>query len=287
MAKPLWLPDAIRKPIPQTSTDPDIIPIGDIFHVAVSKSDSLHDLFEHDGGIESTGYIRFDGKVEQYRPFTVECDAQFDGNSWIGGDGRRYGFNSWESEGMGDGEWTDAQIATIKAIIRFKHREWGHPLRKCPAWNMPGYGYHCLFERWNKTAHSCPGPARVNQFNNIIVPWLRQGAPQEDDMPTPADLWNYQIPVYDNSQKDAKAAAHVVLSQAHNRAGDARSAARAALDGVHNLAKLLSAIGNSSLSQQEISDIAKQVSDEVETAVKEIDAAAVAEELEIQVKPTS
>lgn len=278
MDKPLWLPNVIRKPIPQTETDPTIIPVGDIFHVAVSKSDSLHDLFTHDGGIESTGYIRFDGKVEQYRPFDVECDAQFDGNSWVGLAGRRYGFNSWESEGMGDGEWTPEQMATIKAIIRFKHEKWGHPLRLCPDWNAAGFGYHCLFQRWNKTNHSCPGPARVKQFENIIVPWMKQGAPQEDDMPTPEDLWNHQIPVYDGSSKDGSAAAHVVLSQAHNRAGDARSAARACLDGLDKISKLVS---DSKLTDQEKTDLASQVASEVEAAVKAIDAAAVAEELEV------
>jgi hypothetical protein len=186
VTKPLWIPGAIRKPIPNPGGhDPTIIPVGDIFHVAVFEGLSLHDFFERDGGIESTGYIRRDGTIEQYRPLNVECDAQNDGNSWVGG-GKRYGFNSWETQGMGAGEWTPAQMASIKQIIAFKHTEYGTPLRVCPDWNQPGFGYHALFGRWNKSNHSCPGADRIKQFNSDIVPWMNQGG-SEDDV-TPDDI---------------------------------------------------------------------------------------------------
>lgn len=172
----LFVPGAVRKPIPQTSSDPTIIPVGPIFHVAVSEASSLHDFFSNDGGIESTGYIRRDGTVEQYRPLNVECDAQFDGNSWIGTDGRRYGFTSWETQGMGEGTWTPEQVASIEAIIAFHHEQWGTPYRVAPAWNVAGVGYHSLFAEWNHNNHSCPGPDRIVQFRRVIVPWLRQQA---------------------------------------------------------------------------------------------------------------
>jgi hypothetical protein len=176
----LWLPGVIRKPIPAGSNDPQIIPVGAVFHVAVSRADSLHDYFDGpSGGIESTGYIRADGTIEQYRPVTTECDAQGDGNSWISG-GRRYGLTSWETEGMGPGEWTSAQLASIKLVISWHHKDWGIPLRRNPGWNAAGFGYHCLFDRWNRNAHSCPGPQRVEQFNHEIVPWMRRGGDGDD-----------------------------------------------------------------------------------------------------------
>jgi hypothetical protein len=185
----LWLPGVIAKPIPKSSTDPFIIPVGDVFHVAVSEGSSLQDYFWHrSGGIESTGYIRRDGTIEQYRPLNVECDAQGDGNSWVEG-GKRYGFNSWETQGMGEGQWTAEQLASIMRIISWKHQHYGTPLRLAPAWNSPGFGYHRLHARWNKNGHSCPGPDRVVQFNKIIVPWMHQGADvtagqqEVDDMP--------------------------------------------------------------------------------------------------------
>ena len=46
---------------------------GDVFHVAVSEAKSLHDFFMNNGGIESTGYIRRDGTIEQYRPPMAIC----------------------------------------------------------------------------------------------------------------------------------------------------------------------------------------------------------------------
>lgn len=186
----LWLPGVTRREIPRGSNDPFIIPVGDVFHVAVSESSSLWNIFTDGRGIESTGYIRRDGSIEQYRPLHIECDAQAGGNSWVGSNGKRYGLNSWETQGMGDGEWTDAQIATIKWIISLKHKEWGVPLRVCPSPHSSGFGYHRLFSSWNPNSHSCPGPDRVRQFENVIVPWMKAGAQEGDwfDMATQQDL---------------------------------------------------------------------------------------------------
>jgi len=218
----LWLPNVIRKPIPQTSTDPIIVPVGDVFHVAVSEAESLHDFFSNDGGIESTGYIRRDGTIEQYRPLNVECDAQNDGNSWVTG-GVRYGYNSWETQGMGEGEWTPEQVASIQRIIAWKHDHYGTPLRLTPGWNQPGTGYHCLFPEWNRNAHSCPGPDRVRQFNNVIVPWMNQGG-QETDMPlNDTDLAKIQK-IADDS---ATAAVNAVLDQTQSNGRTLRENIRA------------------------------------------------------------
>lgn len=172
MSLPLWLPGAIRRPIAPGANDPQIVPVGDVFHVAVSEASSLFDFFDHNpSGIEATGYIRRDGTVEQYRPITVQCDAQAAGNSWSEG-GRLVGLNSWETQGMGAGEWTPEQVDTIKRIIVWKHQAWGVPLRVCPSPTSAGFGYHRLFTAWNPHHHACPGPDRVKQFEQIIVPFL-------------------------------------------------------------------------------------------------------------------
>lgn len=183
---PLWIPWALRRPVPNPGHhDPTIHTIGSVFHVAVSWSDSLQDYFTHSsGGVESTGYIRTDGTLEQYRDMVTQCDAQWEGNGWWH-DGTFYGFNSWETEGDCSTAWTDAQMHTIKRIIRWQHDEYGVPLRRCPGPFYSGYGYHCLFDAWNHSHHSCPCPSRVKQFNDIIVPWMSQGAPldgKEADM---------------------------------------------------------------------------------------------------------
>ena len=136
-------------------------------------------------GLDDPKAVQFLRYLGQILPFV---NAQGDGNSWVK-DGRRYGFNSWETEGMGDGTWTDAQLATIKRIIAFKHDHYGTPLRVCPGPFSTGFGYHCLFSQWNHNNHSCPGPERVKQFNDVIVPWMHHGGTEEDDMQLTDKLW--------------------------------------------------------------------------------------------------
>ena len=168
MSLPTLLPFAIQRLIPPGANDPTIVPVGNIFHVAVSESSSLHDFFaERSGGIESHGYIRRDGTVEQYRTLDREADAQADGNSFTF-DGKLCGFLSWETQGMGPGDWTPAQVATIKRIILWTHANLGTPLGQAPAWNRPGNGYHSLFDQWNPNKHSCPGPDRIGQWPSIL-----------------------------------------------------------------------------------------------------------------------
>lgn len=256
MSRPLWLPWAIRKPIAAGANDPRIVPIGDVFHIAVSMADSLHGYFDGpSGGIESTGYIRLDGTTEQYRPFNVECDAQSAGNSFTH-DGRLSGFNSWETEGMGDGVWTPEQLATIERIIAFKHERWGHPLVQCPAWNAPGSGYHRLFDQWNPNAHSCPGDRRVQQWNQIIVPWMRDGAtsPEEDDMPySPDDL-----------AKIIKDATEILCPDGKTRPlSQALRHVMATQDAQGNALRRILAKANTGLSDADKADINKMLADAV------------------------
>lgn len=193
MSALLWLPGIVKKPLAiDHARDPYIIPAGAVFHIAVSEAASLLGLYQgRNDGIESTGYIRRDGTIEQYRPLNVECDAQLAGNSWISG-GKRYGLTSWETQGGEFGEWTDAQVASIKRIITAHHTGYGVPLRVNPGPESSGFGYHRLFKAWNPHGHTCPGPDRVKQFHNTIVSWMSQGAPTTEkdwfDMATKADL---------------------------------------------------------------------------------------------------
>lgn len=165
------MPGAIHKIIPPGSNDPAILPCGVTFHIAVSKSDSLYDYFAHkSGGIESHFYVRSNGIIEQYRNIFREADAQSDGNSFYR-NGQRFGFISVESEGMGAGKWTYAQLESFKRIVDYVKSERNFPLRQAPAWNRGGLGYHCLFREWNPNNHSCPGEQRIKQFHNYLVPW--------------------------------------------------------------------------------------------------------------------
>lgn len=154
--------------------DPKIEAVGLTLHVAVSKSDDIHDYFAtQSGGLESHFYITFDGTIRQYRDTAYEADAQARGNSWIRPDGTRVGMISVETAGLGDGKWTTDQLAAIKRLINWcdsAHKKF----KTVPAteWNSGGIGYHSQFIEWNPNAHSCPGPQRVPQVKEIIWPWL-------------------------------------------------------------------------------------------------------------------
>lgn len=181
-------PHTTYRPVSGAANDPGIIPVGCILHVAVSEARSLYDYFNGpSGGIESHLYLRRDGTGEQYRDLDREADANLQANSWIGSDGRRYGFHSIETQGMEHGKWTGAQIDAIQRFLVWDSGRYGWPLRVVSDnnWRSGGVGYHVMLGApgpWTPVAKTCPGPDRVRQFNNVIVPWLQSGAQEDDDM---------------------------------------------------------------------------------------------------------
>lgn len=39
-----------------------------------------------------------------------------------------------------------------------------------------GVGYHTMFAGWSNVAgKTCPGPDRIEQFKNVLIPWMRDG----------------------------------------------------------------------------------------------------------------
>jgi hypothetical protein len=164
-------PRAVRRLIPPGANDPAITPRIAVLHVAVTNADSLHDFFAtKSGGIESHFYVRLDGTVEQYRDIYRQADAQLDANDFA---------VSIETAGMGDGEWTPAQLAGIKALLSWLHTEAGIALEECDAWNGHGVGYHTMWgapSHWTPVAKTCPGPKRVRQFHDLLVPWMTEAS---------------------------------------------------------------------------------------------------------------
>jgi hypothetical protein len=235
-------PFAERFLIPAGANDPAIIPIGVILHVDAGNAESLYEFFrDRSGGIESHAHVRRDGTVQWFRDTGREADANYKANSFIGADGRRYGYISIETQGFGPGEWTDAQLDTIKRILLWAHEVHGIPLEVCTNPTDPGIGYHTLFgapSAWTPVSKSCPGPDRIRQFRNVIVPWLATAA-AEAAGPSQAEV-RAQINTRIAKSKPSLRAALKKLTRAgahaspdQPRAQDARKAARkirAALD---------------------------------------------------------
>lgn len=172
-----WMPDAIHKPIPAGSNDPVIVPALAILHVAVTFIDSLFDFFlRRSGGIESHFYVRKDGKIEQYRSVLREADANLGANSYRVGT-VTFGAVSIETAGLGPGKWNAAQLESIKLILLWLNKEHGINLKQVfrpqPSREQGGVSFHTKFKSWSPVAKSCPGPERIKQYNEILVPWMR------------------------------------------------------------------------------------------------------------------
>lgn len=183
--------------IPPGVNDPAIIAMGAILHVDAANSGSLYSYFNGpSGGIESHFFIRKDGVVEQYRDTKYEADANLHANSFIKG-GKRYGYVSIETQGFAAGEWNATQLAEIKKLLLWLSHTHGFPLKRCATPTDPGVGYHVMFGSpgpWTPVAKDCPGPDRVKQYNNILVPWFKNATippvvpPKPPVIPPPKEI---------------------------------------------------------------------------------------------------
>lgn len=171
----LYYPDAEQRLIPPGSNDPPIIPIGIIWHVDAGNNPSLYNYFKNlSGGIESHMHFPKANKPEQYRDFGHEADANRFANSFVI-NGKTYGFISCETQGFGAGEWNAYQLTEMKKFSLWAHRNLHIPLSRCVSPFSPGHGYHTMWgapSEWTPVAKSCPGPDRIRQFNNVLIPWM-------------------------------------------------------------------------------------------------------------------
>lgn len=178
-------PGARARLIAPGGNDPRITVIGAILHVDAGNSKSLYGYFDGpSGGIESHFHIPKEGLPEQYRDTAFEADANYHGNSFRGADGRLYGYVSIETQGFVDGEWNAHQLSEIKKLLVWLSKTHNFPLVKCPAHEEPGVGYHILFGApgpWTPVAKECPGPARIRQFDNVLVPWFKTATQEEEE----------------------------------------------------------------------------------------------------------
>lgn len=202
---------AVKKLIPAGSSDPRITARLGIWHVDAGNAETLYDYFAHrSGGIESHFFIKKTGVLEQYRDTAYQADANLDANDFA---------LSVETQGFGEGEWTDEQIAMSKRLMRWMHQHHGIPFQKAGAWDGKGFGYHTQWgapSHWTPVSKTCPGPDRIVQFNKVLVPWLNDGghAPAR-----PAATPNITAALHADTPEERVAALKRVV-----RRGDDRSA---------------------------------------------------------------
>lgn len=179
-----WLSGAVKKPLKINYTKGmwDKFPVweGIVLHVAVSESDSLYGWFSNPSAKASSHfYVRRDGTYEQYVSLKDRSWAQQHGNDRL---------ISIETQGMGAGKWTAAQVASLARLCNELAAEYGFPLRQMTSSKVTekGVGWHALGvaedrdqyatgksqtggELWSSAPGKiCPGAERIEQIPTII-----------------------------------------------------------------------------------------------------------------------
>lgn len=119
---------------------------------------------------------------EQYRSIYREADANLHANNFA---------VSIETAGLGPGRWRRRQLRAIQDLLLWIEEETNGavPLEAIRDPYGDGVGYHVQFGApgpWTPVAKSCPGPKRIKQFWDVLVPWMRSN-PREEDMLSPKD----------------------------------------------------------------------------------------------------
>ena len=174
-------PFATRKLLPESHTQPAIAPRVAILHSAAGRG-SLYGWFLNSSNLESHFWVSETGEIEQYMDTQVRADANLKANAFAVS-------IETESSPQATERWTPAQAAAIVRLLDWLCTE--HPAIKrqqCPAWDGSGIGWHIMFGTpgpWTPVAKSCPGPARIAQARNEIIPAVVAGSTQ----PPPPKGW--------------------------------------------------------------------------------------------------
>jgi hypothetical protein len=163
--------------LPENQTEPAIVPRVLIYHSIVGSAEGAYLMFRDRSNLESHFIVAQDGEIWQLVDTTRQADANLDANAFA---------ISVETEDRGDPDsqpWTDAQLDSLAWIAWRINRLHAVPLRRCPAWDSAGIGYHTLFgspSHWTPVAKSCPGRVRIRQFDEVLLPRIVAG--EEADM---------------------------------------------------------------------------------------------------------
>ncbi len=157
---------------PGGSMDPRVM----IFHVT-----AVEGMARPHSGLEWHFHVAYDGTVVQLVDTNQQAAANYKANPFA---------ISVETEGLGDGWWTDPQMSSLVEIAEWAMAE--HPLllrQRCDRWDGSGFGFHTMWgapSNWTPVAKSCPGPNRKIQFETDLLPRILDPH-GDDDMFTDAD----------------------------------------------------------------------------------------------------
>lgn len=206
-------PFAVWKPLPENNTADRIDPRIVILHTAVANVTTLYGYFSRlDETLESTFFINNFGIIEQYMDTERQADANRYANDFA---------ISVENQDNAANPIAPMTPAQLDANIRlFRWCSDVHPKikrQRCDRWDGSGYGYHTMWgapSMWTPVSKSCPSPARIKQFEEIMIPSLVAPAPAvtgKKDISMEAALLLIKIH-YDNVRGDGRGSYDVAKS---------------------------------------------------------------------------
>lgn len=173
-----WCPFAKKMELqPESDAQAAITPTQFIVHslAAPWTIERTYEYWRDSTNLESHFGLGYDGRLGQYIGTNTRADANASANV------RAISLESAANTSNSD-PWTDAQVNTLVRVLDWAATEHGIPRRKCRNWTDPGFGYHRLYPEWSTSGTSCPGNARVEQFNEIVLPRLIAGDIEENDV---------------------------------------------------------------------------------------------------------
>lgn len=177
-----WCPFAMRRTLPENSTQAAIVPTQFIMHsiAAPWTEQRVYEYWRDSTNLESHFGLGYAGDLGQYISTQVRADANAQAN-------RRAVSIETASNLEHTDPWTPQQLEMLVRLGVWLHHEHEIPLRICRTWDDPGYGYHRLFPEWSVSGTACPGDARVKQFREYVFPEIvrraQGGGPSEPEQP--------------------------------------------------------------------------------------------------------
>ncbi len=171
-------------PIAATTRQPgDHIKTQVILHTLVARARDVIDDWRRTNSLESTFIVALDGHIFQCMDSAHRADANRNANSRaISIETEDYGAAADSDPDKRWIPWTSEQLASLYRLITWCHTAHGIPLQRCADPESPGVGYHSMWgtpSPWTPVVKSCPGPARVRQFDESIQAFLEGREPPD------------------------------------------------------------------------------------------------------------
>ncbi|MEW2424828.1 N-acetylmuramoyl-L-alanine amidase [Streptomyces nigra] len=168
-----WYPGAVKMELqPESDAQAAIRPTQFIVHSIVGPwtARRTYEYWRDSTNLESHFGIGYAGDIAQYIGTETRADANAAANRRADGTGAISVETA--SNLTATDPWTVEQVEELIKVGVWAHQRHGIPLRLCRSAADPGFGWHKMHDAWNPAAHSCPGPARIEQFKKVVFPGI-------------------------------------------------------------------------------------------------------------------